>query len=201
MRKSRSSFHHSLRLAAVLVGCAAFSLFAADRCIQPGEHIPDFSLPAVRGDSFHLHAPDVQPALLAFLQSVPDTADTPSRSQVAQLQSMDHQYRARGLRVVIIDATALATGSKPDHNSLINASYDWNLQIPLLEDENGSVARMIGVTHLPTTILVAADGRAAQVWERPVPPGVMAVAIETAFGSGPLVPRSTPQDRTKPPVR
>ncbi len=193
MRNWRASSLGYSRLAAVLFGCAAFSLLAADHSIQKGERVPDFALPAVRGGDFQLRAAAGQPALLAFLQTVPDDADTPSRSQVAMLQSMDHQYRARGLRVVIIDATALATGRKPDHNSLINASYDWNLQIPLLEDDNGGVTRLIGVTHVPTTILVAADGRATQVWEQPIPPGVLAVAIENAFGSGPLVPGSMPQ--------
>jgi len=196
MSGSRRSTFYGGWLAATLVGCAAFSLAAVDRLIQPGEPVPDFTLPAVRGGSFELRKPQGQPALLAFLETVPDTADTPSRSQVAMLQSMDHQYRAHGLRVAIIDATALGMngepGRKPDRDALINTSYDWNLEIPLLEDENGRVARMIGVTHAPTTILVAADGRAARVWERPVPPGEMAVAIETALGNGPLIPGSKP---------
>jgi len=106
---------------------------------------------------------------------------------------MDHQYRSRGLRVVIIDATMLADGHRPDRNSLINASYDWNLQIPLLEDESGRVAQQLKVTHVPTTFLVKADGAVAQVWERPMAPGELAIAIEKALGGGPLVAPSTPR--------
>ncbi len=173
------------------VACIAVSVLANGRLIQPGEAAPDFTLSAVRGGGFTLRVATPQPVLIAFLQTIPDTADTASRSQVALLQSMDHQYRARGLRVVIIDATAFATGHKPDHNSLINASYDWNLQIPLLDDDSSRVAQMFGFTHVPTTILVKADGRVAKVWERPMAPGDLATAIENALGSGPLVPPNT----------
>jgi len=177
-----------------IVACAAVLAFAAGGSIRPGDAAPDFTLTAVRGGVFTLHQSTPQPALIAFLQTTPDTADTQSRSEVALLQSMDHQYRSRGMRVVFIDATMLAAGHRPDRNSLINASYDWNLQIPLLEDESGRVARIFGVTHAPTTIMVKADGTVAQVWERPVSPGELAIAIERALGSGPLVPASVPQN-------
>jgi hypothetical protein len=73
-----------------------------------------------------------------------------------------------------------------DRDSLINASYDWNLQIPLLDDESGRVELMPGVPHAPTTLLVNADGTATQVWVRPMAPGELAAAIEKALGGGPL---------------
>jgi len=176
-----------------VVACAAVLAFAAGGPIQPGEAVPDFTLTAVRGGVFTLRQSTPQPALIAFLQTTPDTADTPSRSEVALLQSMDHQYRSRGLRVVIIDATMLGAGHRLDRNSLINASYDWNLKIPLLEDESGRVAQQLKVTQAPTTILVKADGAVAQVWERPMAPGELAIAIEKALGGGPLVAPSTPR--------
>jgi peroxiredoxin len=175
-----------------IIVCAAVLAFAAGGPIQPGEAAPDFTLTAVRGGVFSLRQSTPQPALIAFLQTTPDTADTPSRSEVALLESMDHQYRSRGMRVVIIDATALAAGRKPDRDFLINASYDWNLQIPLLDDESGLVMRKFGIKRVPTTILVKADGTVAQVWERPMAPGELAIAIEKALGGGPLVPGSLP---------
>jgi len=49
------------------------------------------------------------------------------------------------------------------------------------------------VTHVPTTFLVKADGAVAQVWERPMAPGELAIAIEKALGGGPLVAPSTPR--------
>jgi peroxiredoxin len=180
-----------------IVGCAVVSVFAAGKPIQAGESVPDFTLTAVRGGVFSLRQAVPHPVLIAFLETVPDTADTPSRSQVALLESMDHQYRERGLRVAIVDATALAAGHKPDRDSLVNASCDWNLQIPLLEDDAGRVAQRLRVTHVPTTILIKADGNVAQVWERPLAPGELAIAIEKALGGGPLAPGSGPAPAAK----
>jgi peroxiredoxin len=186
------------RLAPSISCCAAISAVAAGAGIQAGEQMPKFTLPAVRGGSFMLDEAARHPALIAFLQTIPDTADTPSRKEVALLKSMDHQYRSRGLRVAIIDATALATGSSGDRNSLINASYDWDLQLPLLEDKAGRVAKLLAVTKTPTTILVKADGQVAQVWECPMPPGELAVAIEKALGSGELVPAAPANQQALP---
>jgi peroxiredoxin len=176
-----------------IAGCAAMVVFAAGAPVKQGDAAPDFTLPAVRGGSFTLHQAEPHAVLIAFLETIPDTADTPSRSQVALLESMNHQYSGRGLSVVIIDSTALAGGHKPDSDSLINASYDWNLQIPLLDDESGRVAQLFGVQHVPTTILINADGIVANVWVRPMAPGELAMAIEKALGGGHLAPGSSTQ--------
>lgn len=178
---------------AAIAGCAAAAVFAANGPIEQGRVVPDFSLTAVRGGTFALRQHERLPTLIAFLATVPDTVDTPSRSQVALLESMYHQYGRRGLRVAIIDATALAVGHEPDSDALINASYDWNLQIPLLEDEAGRVAQMLGVTHAPTIVLINADGTVAEVWVRPMAPGELAATIENALGGGPLTPGSATQ--------
>jgi peroxiredoxin len=193
----RDWIRHRRPMVVAIIGFAAGAVLAASgpikTCVRPGDAAPEFTLSAVRGGSFQLRTATPQPALIAFLQATPDSADTPSRGEVALLQSMDHQYRSRGLRVVVIDATEVAAGHKADHNSLINASYDWNLQIPLLDDDAGRVAHMFGITHVPTTILVKADGHVAQVWERRIVPGELAIAIETALGGGPLAPDSSSQ--------
>jgi peroxiredoxin len=185
---SRTGRNTGRRISALLAVSAVLSLCAACHSLQAGDSVPDFTLPAVRGGSFSLRTPTPQPVLLAFLLTVPDTAPTPSRSVVPMLLSMDRQYRARGLRVAIVDATALATGHAPAHDALINATYDWQLEIPLLQDDGSRVARTLGVTQVPVTLLVALDGRLAQRWNRPPTPGALAVSIEHALGSGPLVP-------------
>jgi peroxiredoxin len=182
----------SRRAIAILAACIVLAQCAACHSSQAGDSVPDFTLPAVRGGSFQLHATTPQPVLLAFLQTAPDTAATPSRGEAPRLASMDHQYRARGLRVAIIDASRLATGRTPAHDALINATYDWQLQIPLLEDDANRIARALDVTEAPTTFLITADGRIAQRWDGPPPPGALAVAIEHVLGSGPLVPRRSP---------
>ncbi len=147
--------------------------------------LPDLTLPAVRGGTFRLHSQPVQPLLLAFLQTVPDTADTPSRSQVVFLASMAQQYGPGGLRVAVVDASAFALPSPPSEDAVLNASYDWQLKIPLLLDENGQLARQLGVQEIPTTFLIAADGHILHQWHGLTRPAVLAQGIERLLG-GPL---------------
>ena len=136
--------------ALVLPICAVFILFLAIPCRSgPVATLPDLTLPDVRGGAFDLRAFPAQPLLLAFLQTVPDTADTPSRNQVVFLASMAQQYGPRGLRVAIVDASVLVPGSQPSHDAVLNASYDWRLQFPMLLDQNGELARQLGVTRFP----------------------------------------------------
>jgi hypothetical protein len=138
----------------------------------------DFTLPQVRGGSFHLGAGLSPAVLLAFLQTVPDIEDTQSRRQVAFLLSMNHQYSARGLKVVIVDSSALVTRQPPTRDALINASFDWQLDIPLLEDDDNRVARKWGVSKVPTLMLVASDGTLAQRWDGLTGPAILAQSIE-----------------------
>jgi hypothetical protein len=152
---------------------------------RPVSTLPDLSLPNVRGGAFPLRVQPAQPLLLAFLQTVPDTADTASRSQVVFLASMAHQYGSRGLRVAIVDASVLTPGSQPSHDAVLNASYDWHLNFPLLLDQNGQLARTLEVKEVPTTFLMAADGTIVQRWQGLTRPATLAQGIEKLLG-GPL---------------
>ena len=155
---------------------------APERASQPA---PDFSLPQVRGGLFHLHEHPAQATLLAFVETVPDTADTPSRGEAVFVSSMAHQYGRRGLRVAVIDASALISGRPPQRDALVNASYDWHLEIPLLVDTDSRVARAFRVTRPPTIILLAPDGSISQRWDGFTRPAVLAQGIEKLLG-GPL---------------
>ncbi len=149
--------------------------------------ISGFGLPQVRGDVFHSRPADGRTGVLlvGFLQTVPDVANTPSREQVPFLLSMQHQYGACGLKVVIIDASALVTGQPPANDALINASYDWHLDVPLLQDESNRVAKRWEVKQVPTIVLLKSDGTVAQRWNGLTGPFVLAQAIEKLCG-GPL---------------
>jgi hypothetical protein len=91
---------------------------------------------------------------------------------------LHHQYSACGLTVVIVDSSALVTGQRPKHDALINASYDWQLDIPLLEDDDNRVAGSWRVTEVPTVILLASDGTTAQRWRGLTGPAVLAQGIQ-----------------------
>lgn len=150
-----------------------------DRTATP---LMDFALPQARGGVFHLRAEHPHAVLLAFLQTVPDTADTLSRQEVGFLLSMHHQYSGRGLRVVIVDSSALVASHAPKHDALINASYDWQVDIPLLEDDGNRVARIWGVTQVPTLILLAPNGSIAQRWYGLTGPAILAQGIQKVCG-------------------
>jgi hypothetical protein len=151
--------------------------------------LPSLTLESVRGGTFPLRVQPAQPLLLAFLQTVPDTAPTPSRSQVVFLLSMAHQYGPRGLRVAIVDASTLVPSQtpapEPTLDAVVNASYDWQLTVPLLFDPDSQLARQLQITQVPTTFLVAADGRILQRWQGLTRPAVLAQGIERILG-GPL---------------
>lgn len=147
--------------------------------------VHDRVLPAVRGGTFRLGSSPGRPLLLAFLQVIPDSAATPSRSEALYLQSMEHQYGARGLRVALIDASSMVSHRNSPHDDLLNASYDWHLTFPLLEDNDGSAAREFHVHTLPTVVLINDTGIIVQSWEGFVPPALLAQGIERILG-GPL---------------
>lgn len=147
---------------------------------RPPRVVPDFTLPQVRGGVFHWHAGDSQAVLLAFLQTVPDTADTPSHQQVGFLRSLHHQY-GTGLTIVMIDSSALLTHHPPATNALVNASYDWQLDFPLLEDDANRLARNLGINQLPTLILLRSDGSVAQRWSGLTGPAPLMQSVAKLF--------------------
>jgi hypothetical protein len=116
---------------------------------------------------------------------------------------MAHQYGPRGLRVAIVDASVLAPATalssaaepargsssapvkQPSRDAVLNASYDWHLEFPLLFDQKGQLARALQVNEVPTTFLVATDGTIVQRWQGLTRPAVLAQGIERLLG-GPL---------------
>jgi len=169
-----------------------FTLMLTAACrSKPISTLPDLILPDVRGGTFHLRSQPAQPLLLAFLETVPDTSDTPSRSQVVFLASMAQQYGPRGLRVAVVDASSLALASLPSHDAVLNASFDWQLKFSLLLDQDAHLARKLGVEEVPTTFLIAADGHILHRWHGLTRPAVLALSIEKLLG-GPLARAPSP---------
>jgi hypothetical protein len=153
--------------------------------MQVHRKVRNMIFPAVRGGTFRLIASPRKPLLLAFIQVLPDSAATPSRSEAPYLESMERQYAARGLRVAAIDASSKVSPPSARHGELVNASYDWHLTFPLLEDTNGRAAREFHVRTLPTIVLIDDTGFIVQSWEGYAPPALLAQGIERLLG-GPL---------------
>ena len=160
---------------------------ASSVTLEPGAAAPDFSLPIVRGGSFRLADQAGEAILLSFIntqaQATSATAD-PSRSQLVFLKSMQEQYGPKGLVVLIVDASRIATGKRPSQDQLINFTYDWQLEdIPLLDDSDGSIARSYAVESTPVTFLIGADGIIQQRWDGFASASQLALSIEPLVGA------------------
>lgn len=126
--------------------------------ISPHQKIRDRVFAAVRGGTSHLIGTPRRPLLLAFLQMLPDSDATPSRSEALYLDSMAQQYAGGGLRVAAIASAQSGIAYSSWHQDLLNASYDWHLTFPLLQDTNGRALREFHVRTLPTVVLIDETG-------------------------------------------
>jgi peroxiredoxin len=168
--------------------------------LELGAAAPDFSLPIVRGGSFHLADHADEAVLLSFINTQAKaslaTAD-PSRAQLVFLKSMQEQYGPKGLVVLIVDAARIATNKQPSHDQLINFTYDWQLEdIPVLDDAGSLVARSYAVKSTPVTFLIGADGIIQQRWDGFASASQFALSIEALVGA----PVQRPTDQAQSPA-
>ncbi len=155
--------------------------------VKPGVSAPDFTLNSVRGGTYSLNDIQGQAVLLSFLNTqakgISDESD-PSRAQIVFLKSMQEQYAAQGLNVWIVNTTQQVTGKQPGLDELINFTYNWQLDlIPVLMDEQASVATAFGIANTPTTFLIGPDGVIQQRWDSVAFSAQLALAIESILGT------------------
>lgn len=167
----------------ILVTCGCGSSPTLDR----GSSAPDFDLQAVRGGSYQLADISGQVILLSFINTQAEASSVtsdPSRAQIVFLKSMQEQYGAQGLIVLIVDATRIATGSDPGKDRLINFTYDWQLEyVPVLDDQDGMTAKSYTVMSTPTTFLIGADQIIEQRWDGFASASQLALSIEALVGA------------------
>src|SRR5258707_9177884 len=115
--------------------------------------------------------------LISFVQTVPDTAPTDSRTQSLSLASMAHQYS--GALSILVDSSALKTNRTPTADELLNAWHDWSLDnVVLLSDPEGDIRQTFGACELPETFLLRFDGTMLDHWNGLVSTGTLALAVE-----------------------
>jgi hypothetical protein len=89
---------------------------------------------------------------------------------------------AKGVAVLIVGCNGLFSEEPLDPNSLVNFTYDWQLDgVTVLRGDNGTAFRY-GVSTLPTTLLIACDGRIQRRWDGFVAPAQLALALESLVG-------------------
>src|SRR5258708_15383708 len=154
--------------------------------LEPGLLAPDLTLSNAQGGMYHLADHRGQVIILTFLATQPDTQASTSRSQAVSLLSMQHQYRPKGVSMVLIDESSGVTRqSPPTLNELLNVTYDWNLgTMPLLVDDAfNTAARHYGIQRVPTTLLINAGGQVVQRWGGEVLPAQLGLALQKLVGA------------------
>lgn len=174
----------------------ALSIVAAGQCVHAAEvSWAGFSAPAINGGRFAISEREHHPILFAFLALGGDRGQAQSRAVAVVLTSLDRQYRGRGLRVVAMDASAVASHEVSRPRDVANRAADWNLHFGILVDPDGSRAREFHVLSVPMIILISAEGTELERWEGYTRTPVLAQAIERVVG-GPLA--ALPDSATQP---
>jgi hypothetical protein len=90
-----------------------------------------------------------------------------SRSQVVFLRSMEQQYGSAGVTFLLVDASVVHDRRPLDSAKLRRLSYIWDLEhfSLLMDTATGATAREYGISRLPTTLLIGADGRVVHRWD------------------------------------
>jgi peroxiredoxin len=193
-------------IAVALLGGFSASLYPVPPQAEPADHkvecvtsplgsaTTDHAINAIdqAGNRWELRAQKGRLFIVAFLAIVPDTAPTPSRSQVVSIQSMQTQYARLGVGAVVIDESGLNRGSESSQAERVNAWYDWHLDpIPLLADDDLSIAKAFNVCNVPTTLLIDSSGRVLKRWDSLTNAGTLAqeiqavlLASQTSAGTG-----------------
>jgi len=193
MKSPRTSRGHRGRLLvaavlAVVVGIFVFEMRPNAKVVLAGNTAPSFSLLAVRGGRCDLADLLAQKrvVLLSFVdarsQPLSRTYSDPSRGQLVFLKSMARQYAPKGVEVLIVGCNGLSGGPPLASGALLNFTYDWQLDgVTLLREDAGTAARY-GVSTLPTTVLIASDGRIERRWDGFAAPAQLALALEPLVG-------------------
>ncbi|MFN3809151.1 MAG: TlpA family protein disulfide reductase [Roseateles asaccharophilus] len=150
----------TLRMAAALLGLGTCSLLPqAQAQAQDGAlrrpwpartPTPPVSLPGFEGPGFELAQARGKVVLLNFWASWCE----PCRSEMPSLELLAQKYEARGLQV-------LAVNHRETDAALRRFVQQMPVDLPILRDADGAVARAYGVRIFPTSVLIARDGRAA----------------------------------------
>lgn len=180
-------------VAVALLGGFSASLYPLPPQAEPAEHkvecvtsplgsaTTDHAIDQA-GNRWELHAQKGRLFIVAFLAIVPDTAPTPSRSQVVSIQSMQMKYGRLGVGAVVIDESGLNRGSESSQAERVNAWYDWHLDpVPLLADEDMSIAKAFNVCNAPTTLLIDSSGRVLKRWDSLTNAGALAQEIQAVL--------------------
>jgi hypothetical protein len=177
---------------AVAAGILVFQTRPNAKAVFAGSTAPSFSLLAARGGRCDLTdlLAKKRAVLLSFVdaRSLPlsPTYSAPSRGQLVFLKSMARQYAPKGVEVLIVGCNGLGGGPPLTPSALLNFTYDWQLDGLTTLRDDATTALRYGVSTLPTSFLIASEGRIQRRWDGFVAPAPLALALESLVGPPPF---------------
>jgi peroxiredoxin len=117
-----------------------------ERSLQPGEHAPDFSLPAVDGSTYTLASFAGKPLLIVvfscnhcpYVQAYED-----------RLVGIQRDYAAQGVQLVAINSNDDRNYPEDSFEQMVQRAKHKGYNFPYLRDTSQAVARSFGATHTP----------------------------------------------------
>jgi thiol-disulfide isomerase/thioredoxin len=130
-----------------------------DQPIGVGDSVPDTKVTTLAGQSFPLHEA-TRPTVLVFLSPWCESYLAKSRPQLSQsCRSMREQVDALARKRSDLRWLGVASGLWAARDDLLDYKKTYRVEIPLTLDASGTLFRSFRVMHVPTVLLVDAQGR------------------------------------------
>ena len=144
---------------------------------------PDFELRTPEGRIHRLAASSGTWRIVSFLNADPHHgASNDSQSQMVVLQSMLHQYRTRGLKVLVV----VPKPPEVSEDHFLNLRDSWEFgRTDLLLDPGDLVATRYGVDLRPTTFLLDGADRIIARWNGFAPSVQVGLTLRSLLGPPP----------------
>lgn len=139
-----------LALGLILTATSLPNLAATASNAVAGQPAPDFALKSTSGENLRLSEWRGEVVLLSFWAAWCGRCT----DQLEQLEKLQQQYRAQGVRVVAVNI---------DRDSQPSRDAASRRQLLVLHDGDQAVARQYELSDLPLTVLVDAHGRVRHV--------------------------------------
>ncbi len=163
---------------------SALRLRTAVKQLKRGDKAPELIGSTFNNTSVDLSNYHGSPVLLAFL-SINTGKNTHARqameSQLVFIKSMKRQYEGKGLKIIVVETSALTSGQQVSKETLGNFIADHDEIGMIIDSRDLNIASRFGVQKSPSTFLISGEGTIAHTWQNLVLPATLAFAIEAAF--------------------